>query len=111
MGNLGKTVNKVLDLGTEIAADGFYIDKRVLDNIVEQSGRNADLIEPHLGKDVGDLKRMNKVRLTRGPRLAAMMKRRKKVCTANKVYIRVRPVGLDLFYDIFDTNHPELFYI
>jgi hypothetical protein len=40
---------------------------------MKKPGRDARLVEPHVGKYLGNLKRMNKIRLAGGTRLTAVM--------------------------------------
>ena len=93
VGDLGQAVDEMRDLVAEIGADSVEIDQRVLDDVVQQAGRDADLIEPHIGQDLGNLERMNQIRFAGSTLLAAVMKRGEKIRPPDQIDIRVRPVA------------------
>src|SRR3982751_1566079 len=72
---LCQTVDKKRYLVAKICTDSINIDKSVLNDIVKQPGGDAGLIEPHVCKDVSNLKGMNEIRFARSTRLTAMVER------------------------------------
>jgi hypothetical protein len=105
VGDLGETVDEESDLVAEIRLYRVEIDKGVLDNIVEQSGRNAYFVKPQIGEDISDFERMDQVRFTRGSLLASMMESREKVCPAYQINVCARPVSFYFLDDVFDADH------
>src|SRR5687768_1869851 len=60
--NLCQAVYKLRDLVAKIRAQGFEIDEGIFDHVVKKPCRNAYLIQAHIGENIRNLKRMNKIR-------------------------------------------------
>src|SRR4029079_7606536 len=105
MRNLGEAVDQLRDLIAEIILYRVEIDQSIFDHIVKQAGRDAHVIQTHVRENIGDLERMDQVRLARRSLLPAMVERRKKIRAPDEVNIGTGPVMLDLFYYVFDPDH------
>ena len=62
---------------TKVLLDCLRIGESVFNYVVQQSGGNGNVVEPHVGKDVCDLERMNEIRFARSAFLTSMLARRK----------------------------------
>ena len=63
MGYLRQTIHKPGDLVTKVFTNGIEVDQGVFHDIVKQTGGNTDIVEAHFSQNIGNLKRMNKIRL------------------------------------------------
>jgi hypothetical protein len=54
VGDLREAVNEKV-ISSRSSADSVEIDQSVFDDIMQEAGRDADLIETHLGQNVRDL--------------------------------------------------------
>ena len=61
---LGDAGDDVKNIGAENFLDFFRCGRRILENIVQKTGGDADFIEVHVGEDAGDLQRMGQVGFT-----------------------------------------------
>jgi hypothetical protein len=105
MRDLCEAVNKMCDLVAEITPYRIEINQRVLHDVVQKSRCDAGVVEPHISEYLGNLKRMNEVRLAGRALLPAVMERREKIRPPDEINVRAGPVFLDLFYNIFDPDH------
>jgi hypothetical protein len=106
---LGEPVHQVRDLLAEGGADDFELDERVLDHVVEEPRGDRDLVQAHVGEDVGDFERVYEVGLARGARLPLVVQRGEKVGPPQHVQVGLRVVLPDFFDDLLDANHKEAF--
>ena len=63
--DLGDPLDQVGHLGTERLLEALGRRQRVLDDVVEQAGRQGDDVHPHVRQDAGHLQRMDQIRLAR----------------------------------------------
>ena len=63
--------------------------ERVLDDVVEQAGRDGDVVEAHLGDQRGHLEGVGDVLLPRAPGLAGVLESRELVGAAQQIRIGV----------------------
>ena len=101
---LGDTVDDAGDVGTELGGDVLEGDVGVLDGVVQQRGRDRDVVEAEVGDDRGDGQRVMDVRLARLAHLLAMGVSRQLVGPGDHQRARlrvVRPEGADERGDLF----------
>jgi MoxR-like ATPase len=60
---LREAVHEMRDLFAEGVADHVQLDERVLDHVVQKARCDRDLVESHVGENVGDFERVDEVRL------------------------------------------------
>ena len=87
---LRDALDDVGDVRAEQLLDALDGRERVFDHVVQQAGRNGDDVEPHVGEDVGDLERMDEVRLPGMAHLSLVLERREHVGPAQQFDVRVR---------------------
>jgi len=104
-GNLGQPVHKVRDFGAEILLYRIDAGLGIFDYVVQQSSGYADRVEVEVGEQIGNLERMDEVRLARFTSLSAMFAGREEVCAAQEVFIRAGMISANLFEYGLDTNH------
>jgi hypothetical protein len=102
---LGKTVNQVGDLFSEVLADGIKVNQRVFYYVVQQASGNRHLIKFHAGEDICYFERVNQVRLAGSALLAFMFPGGKKVGAAQQIQIRLRVVTRYVLDNFFNANH------
>src|SRR5687767_12759701 len=71
---------------------------------MEQAGRDANFVKPHIGEDICDLQRMHKIWFARSPFLSLVMDGRKKVGPPDQLDVRVPAVCRYLIYDVFYSD-------
>ena len=74
---------------------------------MQQPDGDGGLVEPHVGQDVGDVERMDEVRLARAAHLSAMLARGEDVGAFEQLLIEVRLVALDFVEDVFEADHGD----
>ncbi len=67
--DLGHAVDELGDLGAELAFEDLERGQRVLEHVVQEPHSDAGLVEPQVGEQPGDARRMGHVRLTGAPHL------------------------------------------
>ncbi len=107
LGDLREAVDEVRDLLAERGADDVELDERVLDHVMQEPGGDRDLVEPHVGEDVGDFERVYEVGLARGARLPLVVQRGEKVGPPQHVQIGLRVVLPDFFDYLLNANHKK----
>ena len=100
-----QAVDEQRDFVAEIFPNRFEVDERVFDDIVEQTRRDGDFVEPHVGQDVGDFERVHEVGLARGARLPLVLARGEEVGAAQHIKVGLRVVAADFSDDVLDANH------
>ena len=95
-------VGDVLAEGVADALDG---GEGVLDDVVEEAGRHADDVQLHVGEDVGDLERMDQIRLARMAHLSLVLQGRKHVGPPEQLEVGVGAVAPDLVEQVLEANH------
>ena len=103
--DLGHPLDDVRDVVAEGLADALDGGERVLDDVVEQAGGDADDVQLHVGEDVGDLERMDEVGLARMADLSLVLQGRKHVGPPEQLEVRVWAVAPDLFEQVLEANH------
>ena len=79
--------------------------RRVLDDVVEQPGRNRDDIEPHVGQDVGDLERVHEIGLPGSTHLPLVLVGREHVGPPEQLGVGVRIGRAHLLEEVFEPDH------
>ena len=97
----------VRDLGTEQLLDPLDGGQRVLDDVVEEAGRDGDGVQFHVGQEVGDSERMDEIWLPGVADLSPVLERREDIGFPEQLDVGVRAVGPDLFEQILEANHRE----
>ena len=103
-GYLGETVDQVRDLRSKVLFDLFGRGVGIFDDVVKETGGDADWIQVELGQDVRNFERMNEIRLSGLSGLAAMLTRRKQVGSAQKFLIGVGMVLPELLQYRLEAN-------
>ena len=86
-------------------ADPLGRGERVLDDVVEQAGGDAHGVELHVGEDVGDLERMDEIRLAGMADLSLVLQGREHVGPPEQLEVGVRAVAADLVEQVLEANH------
>ncbi len=100
--------NQMSDLFTKVVANGFRIGERILDNVVQQTGRDGHDIHAHIREDISHFQRMNEVGFARRALLTFVLAGREKIGAPQQIKIRLRMVTPYLLNDFFDANHKKL---
>ena len=77
----------------------------VLDHVVQERRADARRVEPHVGDDVRDRRRMDEVRVARLPHLAVVRLGRVHVGLVDQIDIGARVVTRDLLHDVGEADH------
>ena len=80
----------------------------VFDRVVQQRRRHRRRIELHVGDDTGDLKRMGKIGIARGARLAAVRLQGKFIGPVQKVGVDRGVVAPDALHEFRLTIHRSI---
>ena len=68
----GEASDDLADLMAELTAQVVEGARAILDGIVKQAGGDRHVVHVEIGQDVGNLQRMDEVRLSRAPHLPAV---------------------------------------
>ena len=93
--DLGDALNDVGHLVAKLYGNLLIRRRRVFDRVVQQPRGNGGGVHLHLRQNLGNLKRMNNVRLARGAHLALMMLDAELPCLADQRDIFIGAVGLN----------------
>ena len=104
-GDLGDAVDEVGDVRAEGLLQRLLGGQRIFQHVVQEPDGDGGLVEAHLGQDVGDVERVDKIRLARAAHLSAMLARRKNEGAVEQLLIEVRLVSLDFVEDVFEAEH------
>ena len=102
---LGDPFDDVRDLGAEQLADALDRRLRVLDDVVQQAGGDGHDVELHVGQLIGDLERMDEVRLARVADLPLVLEGREHVRPPEQLDVGVGIAGPDLFDEVLEPDH------
>ena len=102
---LGHALDDVRHLGSEQLLDALDRRERVLDDVVQQAGSDGHDVESHVREDVGDLERMDEIRLTGMANLSLVLERREDIRLSQQFDICVRRAGPDLLDEVLEPNH------
>jgi hypothetical protein len=72
---------------------------------MEQPGRDRHRVELHVGKEIGDGERVDKVGLAGMTHLAPVLEGREDIGPPEQLDVGIRAVSPDLFQKILETNH------
>ena len=95
------------DLRTEETAHVLDGGQRVLDDVVQQAGRDRHVVEMHLGDEMRNLQRVRDVLLPGPADLTRMLQGRELVGPMQQIRIRVRVVRADRAEQILEAEHGE----
>src|SRR5215207_8524305 len=107
VGEFREAVHEVRDLLAEGVADDLGVDERVLDHVVQEPRGDRDLVEAHVGEDVGDFQGVHEVGLAGGARLPLVVQRGEEVGPPEHLQVGLRVVLPDFLDDLLDANHKE----
>ena len=93
------------DLRAEQFPDPLDRGQRVLDDVVEQAGRNRDGIELEIDEELGDGQGVDEVGFPGTAHLAPVLERREDVRPSEQFDVSVGAVGPDLLQQVFESNH------
>ena len=102
---LGDPFDDVGDVGAEELLDAPDRGLRVLDDVVQEPGRNRHDVELHVRELVGHLERVDQIRLPGVTDLALVLEGRKDVRPPQQVNIGVRVDPPDFFDEILEPDH------
>ena len=105
--DLGHALDDVRDLGAEQLLDALDGGQGVLDDVVEEAGGDGDRVQPQVGQEVGDLKRVHHVGLARMAHLSLVLEGREDVGAAEQLEVGLGVVRPDLFEQVLEANHRE----
>ena len=101
-GQLRDAVDELRDLVAELGAQLLELDVGVLDDVVQQRGRDRLLVEAELGADLRDPERVVDEVLARAPLLALVRALGERGTRARSVPVDVGQVALDLGDQLLD---------
>ena len=99
---LRDALDELRDLGAELRAELVELRARVLDDVVQERGRDRLLVEVELRADARDAERMVDELLAGAPRLPRVRALRDLERTPQEILVDVRVVGLDLGDQLLD---------
>ena len=103
--DLRHPLDHVRHLGAEQVADVVDGGERVLDDVVEQAGRDGDVVEAHLGDQRGHLEGVGDVLLPRAPGLAGVLEGRELVGAAQQIRVGVGIVRAHAADEVVEADH------
>ena len=103
--DLRHALDDVGHLGTEEVADVLDGGERVLDDVVQQAGRDGDVVEPHVGDERGDLEGMGDVLLAGAPHLPRVLEGRELVGAPQQVGVGIGVVRADAADEVVEADH------
>ena len=107
LGDLRDAGHDVRHVLAEVFGDGLDRGQRVLDDVVKKPGDDARGIELEVGQHVGDLDRMDEIRLARAAHLRSVLPRREDVRAPEQIEVGLRVVALDAIEDLLESaDHP-----
>jgi hypothetical protein len=77
----------------------------VLDDVVEQAGRDGHDVEPHVGQQIGHFERMDQVGLAGSADLSLVLVGRKHIGLPEQFGVGLRVGGAHLFEEVFEPDH------
>jgi hypothetical protein len=93
------------DLGPEALGDDLDRGERVLDDVVQQAGRDRHHVQLEVGEEIGDLERVDHVRFARVPHLPLVFEGREDVRAPEQLEVGLRAIATDLLDDVLEANH------
>src|SRR5271169_3196874 len=103
--DLRDAVDEVGHVGSEELGKALFRERRVLEDVVQETRCDRRFVQLHLREDHRDVQRMDEVGLARGAKLVAVPVRRDDVRAAQQVLVQPRVVGLDLLEDVLEAQH------
>ena len=103
--DLGDAVDQAADLAAELLLEHLAGGERVLQHVVQQPHRHAGLVEVEVGQQVGDVERMDHVRLAGAARLILVHLGREVVDGAQEGRIDRPPMGGHAGEHVFEACH------
>ena len=103
--DLRHAFHNVRDLGAKELGDALRGSDGVLHDVVEQAGRHGHDVQLHVGERIGNLERMNQVRLARVAHLPFVFEGGKHVRPAQELQIGLRAVAPHFFQERVEANH------
>src|SRR5262249_34022280 len=107
LADLRHAVDEGRDLAAEALLDLRQSHERVLDGVVEEAGRDARDVEPHLGDDPGHLERVGEERLPRRAPLSLVNAGGELVRLLDDLHRRRRRVAADALDQVGDRHRPS----
>jgi len=104
LGQFADPVDHLGDLFAEIGRELLLGGAGVLDDIVQQGGRDAARIHVHLGEDVSDRDRVADVRFAAATELPGMRLRTKQIGTMNVVDLGRLEIGLEQVAEVTELK-------
>jgi hypothetical protein len=98
-------LDDVRDLAPEELLDALRGRQGVLDDVMKKAGGDRRHVQFHVRQKVGDLERMDQVRLAGVADLALMLERREYVGAAEQLEIGLGAVTPHFFEQGFESNH------
>ena len=95
------------DLRAEELGDPLGRGQRVLDDVVEQTGRHGHDVQLHVGEEIGDLERVHQVGLTGMAHLPLVLERREDVCPPQQLEVRLGTVAPHFLEQRLETNRGD----
>ena len=103
--DFGDPLDHMGDFGAEKLANPVDGGEGVLDDVVEQAGRDRHDVQFHVGEEVGHGQGVNQVGLPGMAHLAAVLEGGKDIGPPEQLNVGVRAVGTDFFEQILEANH------
>ena len=104
-GQLGDALDHVRHLLPEQFPDLFDRVGGVLDNVVQEAGRDGDHVQPHVRQEVGDLQRVHQIRLAGSTDLSLVLVGGEDVGPPEQLGVGVRIGRAHLLEQIFEPDH------
>ena len=103
--NFRDAVDQFRDVVAEVLLQRLFCCESVFQYIVQETHCNRRFVEPHVGEDVGDVERMDEIRLAGAAHLSSMLARRKDVSFLQELFVEVGLVAFDFVEDVLEADH------
>ena len=108
---LGDAVDELGDLVAELVLDRLQVGVGVLDDVVEERGRDRRLVHAELGEDLGDAERVVDELLARPALLAVVRLGRERERSREQIAVEIGLVALDRLDQLIDELLMTLGYL
>ena len=102
---LGHPLDHVGDVGAEELLDSLDRRLRVLDDVVQEPGRDGHDVQLHVGELVGYLQRVHEIGFTGVPDLALVLERGKHIGAPEQLNVSLGVICPNFFDEVLEPDH------